>query len=84
MPARRRSAVLVTALDVETRAVLRHLKRKGEVTVDGTVFYLGDFEDWSIAVGNAALETPALRLSQSAQLRTLDPAWRFSSGSLAA
>jgi nucleoside phosphorylase len=50
MPAGRRSAVLLTALDIETRAVLRHLKRKGERTIDGTVFYLGNFEDWSIAV----------------------------------
>jgi nucleoside phosphorylase len=30
--------------------VLRHLKLRGEKTIDGTVFYQGDFEDWSIAV----------------------------------
>ena len=46
----RRSAVILTALDVETRAVLRHLTRQGERTIDGTVFYLGQFEAWDIAV----------------------------------
>jgi hypothetical protein len=45
----RRSAVILTALDVETQAVLRHLELRGEKTI-WTVFYQGDFEDWSIAV----------------------------------
>jgi nucleoside phosphorylase len=50
IPANRRSAVIVTALDVETQAVLRHLTKRAERTIDGTVFYLGRFEDWNIAV----------------------------------
>jgi nucleoside phosphorylase len=41
---------MLTALDAETRAVLRHLERRGERTIDGTVFYLGSFGDWDIAV----------------------------------
>jgi nucleoside phosphorylase len=48
--ATRRSAVILTALDVETQAVLRQLRRRGEKTIDGTVFYRGRFEDWDIAV----------------------------------
>jgi nucleoside phosphorylase len=67
MPARRRSAVIVTALDVETRAVLRHLKRKGEKTIDGTVFYLGNFENWSIAVAECgAGNTSAAAIAERA------------------
>ena len=48
-----RSAAILTALDVETRAVLRHLTKRDERTIDGTVFYLGRFEDWGIAVAEA-------------------------------
>ena len=29
---------------------MRHLKRAGEDTIDGTVFYRGRFEDWDIAI----------------------------------
>jgi len=45
-----RTAVLLTALDVETRAVLRHLPGWTEVEVKGTVFYQGQFEGWKVAV----------------------------------
>lgn len=48
-----RSAAILTALDVETKAILRHLTKRDERTIDGTVFYLGRFEDWSIAVAEA-------------------------------
>lgn len=51
--AHRRAAVILTALDVETQAVPRHLTRRHERTIDGTVFYLGRFEDWDIAVAEA-------------------------------
>jgi hypothetical protein len=34
------SVVVVTALDLETRAVLRHLEAWTDETVDGTVLYL--------------------------------------------
>lgn len=63
----RRSAVILTALDVETRAVLRHLKRQGEKTIDGTVFYLGCFEAWDIAVAEAgAGNTSAAAIAERA------------------
>jgi len=45
-----KSAVLLTAVDVETRSVLRHLTGWSEVTVKGTVFYQGQFEGWNVAV----------------------------------
>jgi nucleoside phosphorylase len=54
-----RIAVILTALEVETRAVLRHLSTWSDETVEGTVFYCGEFAGWRIAVaeigpGNAS------------------------------
>ena len=46
-----RRAVILTALEVETRAVLRHLHDVQEETVKQTVFHLGRFEGWEVAVG---------------------------------
>jgi nucleoside phosphorylase len=45
-----RCAVILTALEVETRAVLRHLTGVLEETVKGTVFHVGHFEGWKVAV----------------------------------
>jgi len=47
------TAVIVTVLDVETRAVLRQLGDWNEEVVQGTVFYQGTFEHWNIAVAEA-------------------------------
>jgi hypothetical protein len=61
--AERRRAVIVTALDLETKAVLRRLDTWNDSTVvEGTVFYTGPFQDWDIAVvevgpGNMAAAT---------------------------
>jgi nucleoside phosphorylase len=60
------SVVIVTALDLETRAVLRHLGPWTEETVDGTVLYIGAFSDWNVAVvevgpGNVAVAALASR-----------------------
>jgi nucleoside phosphorylase len=44
------AVVIVTALDIETRAVLRQLGSWEEEVVQGTVFYTGAFEDWNVAV----------------------------------
>jgi nucleoside phosphorylase len=47
--AERRS--VVTALDLETRAVLRHLGDYNDDLVEqGTVFYTGKFQEWDVAV----------------------------------
>jgi hypothetical protein len=46
-----RRAVILTALEVETRAVLRHLHDVQEETVKQTVFHVGRFEGWEVAVG---------------------------------
>jgi nucleoside phosphorylase len=57
----------LTALDVETKAVLRHLTRRGERTIDGTVFYLGRFEAWDIAVAECgAGNTSAAAIAERA------------------
>lgn len=48
-----KTAVILTALDVETRAVLRHVKARAEETVQGTVFHIGKAEGWNIAVAEA-------------------------------
>jgi nucleoside phosphorylase len=42
--------VVLTALEIETRAVLRHLANVEETTVKGTVFHVGQFGDWDIAL----------------------------------
>jgi nucleoside phosphorylase len=44
------TVVIVTALDIETRAVLRQLGDWNEEVVQGTVFYTGTFDDWFVAV----------------------------------
>jgi nucleoside phosphorylase len=60
------SVVIVTALDIETRAVLRQLGPWTEETVDGTVLYIGEFAEWNVAVvevgpGNIAAAALASR-----------------------
>jgi nucleoside phosphorylase len=46
-----RSAIILTALDVETRAALRHLTDVHERIVrGGTVFHVGQFGQWLVAV----------------------------------
>jgi nucleoside phosphorylase len=61
-----KTAVILTALDVETRAVLRHVKARAEESVQGTVFHTGEAEGWKIAVaetgaGNAGAAALAER-----------------------
>ena len=61
------TAIILTALDVETRAVLRHLAGIHEQTVrGGTVFHVGQFGRWVVAVaecgeGNANAAATAER-----------------------
>lgn len=50
LPVEIRRAVILTALEVETRAVLRHLTGLREETVKNTVFHVGQFEEWEVAV----------------------------------
>jgi nucleoside phosphorylase len=57
---------MVTALEVETRAVLRQLGKLTVETVNGTGFFKGHFEGWDVAVveavpGNARAATIAVR-----------------------
>jgi nucleoside phosphorylase len=59
--------VILTALDAETKAVLRHLKPQREKTISGTVFYRGKFEIWDIAVAEAgAGNTSAAAIAERA------------------
>lgn len=44
------TAVILTALEVETRAVLRHLFGLSTETVSGTGFFRGQFDGWDVAV----------------------------------
>jgi nucleoside phosphorylase len=47
----RRSAIILTALDIETRAVLRHLSNiREQTTRGGTVFHVGRVGQWEVAV----------------------------------
>jgi hypothetical protein len=43
-------AIILTALEAETRAVLRHIPEWSEEPVYGTVFYRGEFDGWDIAI----------------------------------
>jgi len=62
-----RSVIILTALDIETRAALRHLTSVHEEAVrGGTVFHVGQFERWTVAVaecgeGNVSAATTAER-----------------------
>jgi nucleoside phosphorylase len=49
-PKASRAAIVLTALNVERRAVLRHLSDIREETVRGTVFHVGWFDEWVVAV----------------------------------
>lgn len=63
----RRSVVIVTALDLETKAVLRHLGGyRDDIVEQGTVFYVGKFQEWDVAVvetgpGNVGVAAIAAR-----------------------
>jgi nucleoside phosphorylase len=48
-----KTVVIITALDVECRAVLRHLPGRTQEVVDGTVFYRGRFADQEVIVAEA-------------------------------
>jgi nucleoside phosphorylase len=59
-------AVILTALEVETRAVLRQLGNFADETVSGTGFFRGQFEGWDVAVaevgaGNVGAAAIAVR-----------------------
>lgn len=61
-----RVAVIVTALDLETRAVLRQLGKTTVETVEGTGFFKGQFEGWTVVVvesgaGNVSAATISMR-----------------------
>jgi nucleoside phosphorylase len=60
------TAVIITALEVETRAILRQLRDHFVETVDGTGIFRGQFEGWEVAVveagpGNASAAAIAVR-----------------------
>lgn len=50
-----RTAIILTALPVETRAVLRHSTDWTEEVVDGTVFHRAQIEDWDIVVAEVGV-----------------------------
>ena len=54
------TVVIVTALDVETKAVLRHLDEGWtDEGVQGTVCYRGKFEGWDVAIVEAGPGNPS-------------------------
>ena len=61
-----KTVVVLTALEVETRAVLRHLGTFTDEVVSGTGFFRGQFEGWDVAVaevgaGNVSAAAIAVR-----------------------
>lgn len=62
-----RRAVILVALEVETRAVLRHLPDWKEEVVRDTVFYRSRFENWDIAIAEVgAGNSPAAAMAERA------------------
>jgi nucleoside phosphorylase len=60
------AVVVLTAIQAETEAVLRHLENHSTEQVDSTWFHVGRFSAWTVAVaevgsGNAAAATIAMR-----------------------
>lgn len=54
------TVLIVTALDIETKAVLRHLGDGWtDVEIDGTVYYRGNFENWDVVVVEAGPGNPS-------------------------
>lgn len=54
------TVVIVTALDIETKAVLRHLGGDWtDVEIGGTVYYQGKFEGWDVVIVEAGPGNPS-------------------------
>jgi nucleoside phosphorylase len=68
-----RQAVILTALEVETRAVLRQLKDVQEETVKQTVFHVGRFEEWEVAVAECGPGNVQGRQHRGASHQLLQP-----------
>jgi nucleoside phosphorylase len=69
-----KTAVILTALEVETSAVLRQLGGHKVETVSGTGFFRGQFEDWTVLVaevgpGNFGAAVIAMRALERYQPR---------------
>src|SRR5467141_2091073 len=61
-----KAAVVLTAIQVETEAVLRHLVDRGHERVADTWFHTGRFDGWTVAIaevgpGNTRAATVAVR-----------------------
>ena len=67
------SAVILTALDLETRAVLRHVPEWSEETVEGTVFYCGRFADWRVSVAEVGAGNPSAAAIAERAIRHFNP-----------
>jgi nucleoside phosphorylase len=72
-----RRAVMLTALDIETRALLRHIPDWREEAVRGTVFFRGEVEGWDIAIAEVGPgNNPAAAIAERA-LQHFDPRVAF-------
>jgi nucleoside phosphorylase len=67
--------VIVTALDVEAKAVLRHLGDGWtDEQVQGTVYYRGKFEGWDVVVVEAGPGNPSTAVLASSAISRYQPA----------
>jgi len=66
-------AVILTALDVETAAVLRHLQNITTETVGGTGFFRGEFGRWIVAVAEIGAGNTASAAVAAVPLVTTNP-----------
>jgi hypothetical protein len=59
--------VILTAVEVETRALLRHIPDWTDETVRGTVFYRGELDQWDIAIAEVGPgNNPAAAIAERA------------------
>lgn len=68
-----KSAIILTALGIETSAVLRHLPEWVEETVDGTLFYCGRFEGWHVAVAEVGAGNASAAAATERAIRHFGP-----------
>jgi hypothetical protein len=68
-----RRAIILSALGVETRSVLRQLPDVHEVHVRDTVFHVGSLEDWQIAIAEVGVGNVRAALIVGRAIEHFDP-----------
>ena len=68
-----RRAIILTALEVETRALLRHIPEWTDELVDRTVFCRGEFEGWDLAIAEVGVGNNEAAVIAERGIRHFEP-----------